>query len=81
MEEGAQNMSEYLQDELSESTVRSRAVRAGYRVHKSRRMRSIDNDGEYMLVDSRNWVVLGQRYDASLADIDTFLDNERSKRL
>ena len=57
----------------SESAVRSLARRHGYRVRKSRRVISLDNFGLYMLVDAeQNAIVLGERFDADLADIEAF---------
>ena len=60
-----------------ESRICSKAARAGYRVCKSRQWKHVphlDNFGEYMLVDAaNNLVVLGQRYDASLDDIEAYL--------
>jgi hypothetical protein len=57
--------------------VRSRAKRAGYAVKKSRGMLSINNRGEFMLINAnRNWIVLGQRFDATLNEIVDFLDGE-----
>jgi hypothetical protein len=62
--------------QIVESTVRRHAKKAGYIVRKTRwRKDSCDNHGEYMLVNDRNLVVLGDRYDATLEDIDYFLKN------
>ena len=61
---------------LNESTVRARANRAGYVMRKSRSMTSLDNRGEYMLIEANhNLIVLGQRFDATLGDIADFIDN------
>ena len=61
-------------DSLNESTVRRRALRRGYQVRKSRTSRSCDNYGDYMLIDIyKNWVVLGERFNATLENIDAFL--------
>jgi hypothetical protein len=58
-----------------ESRLRRRAARERYIIRKSRRFDSIDNFGEYMLVDaSLNIPVLGYRYDATLHDIAVFLE-------
>jgi len=60
-----------------ESQVRRLARRQGYSVHKPRQWKhvpNLDNFGEYMLTDaSTNFVVLGSRFDASLADIEVYL--------
>ncbi|MGF6427344.1 hypothetical protein [Bradyrhizobium elkanii] len=58
---------------LNESTIRSRARAAGYRVQKSRRAWSIDNYGDYMLIDDCGVPMLGYRYDASLEEVADFL--------
>ncbi len=56
--------------QVSESSVRRLARRSGYFITKSRRALSMDNGGEYRLVNAdSNRVVLGERYDATLADI------------
>lgn len=59
----------------NESTLRTRARKLGYSIHKSR-SRSIDEDnlGKYALVkeDSKN-VVLGERCDVSLEEIAEYL--------
>lgn len=58
----------------SESALRARAKREGYRVRKSRRSWGLDYRGEYMLLDlAGNYPVLGFRYDASLDEIAGFL--------
>jgi len=60
---------------LNESTVRTRAARQGYALRKSRARFSSDNHGEYMLIDAeRNFVVLGERFNATLEDIQTYLE-------
>jgi hypothetical protein len=52
---------------LEESTIRSRAKRLGYRVHRAVWAR-------YCLIDrSTNAIVLGHQFDLSLEDIDIFL--------
>jgi hypothetical protein len=66
---------EALMRPTNESTLRARARKLGYSIHKSR-SRSIDEDnlGKYALVkeDSKN-VVLGERFDASLEEIAEYL--------
>jgi hypothetical protein len=59
----------------NESTLRARARKLGYSIHKSR-SRSIneDNLGKYALVkDDNKSVVLGERFDASLEEIAEYL--------
>lgn len=67
---------------MTESSVRHKAIRRGYKVHKSRERKYVphlDNHGEYMLVDAyRNLIVLGVRYDASLEDIEKYLEGVAS---
>ena len=58
-----------------ESALRTRARKLGYVIHKSR-SRSIheDNLGKYALVkEDSNYVVLGERFDASLEEIAEYL--------
>jgi len=66
---------EALMRQANESTLRARARKLGYSIHKSR-SRSIDEDnlGKYALVkeDSKS-VVLGERFDASLEEIAEYL--------
>jgi hypothetical protein len=61
-----------------ESTVRAMASRMGYAVRKSReRTTHLNNLGEYMLVElNRNFCVLGERYDATLDDIERWLQKQ-----
>ena len=63
-----------------ENRVRRKAIRNGFGVRKSRRyVNGWDNVGEYMLIDaSRNFCVLGSQYDASLQDIENYLDQPES---
>jgi hypothetical protein len=57
-----------------EARVRRLARRQGYSVHKSRGSFSINNRGEFMLVDAnRNAIELGERFDATLDDIERWL--------
>jgi hypothetical protein len=59
----------------NESTLRARARKLGYSIHKSR-LRSIneDNLGKFALVkEDSNSVVLGERFDASLEEIAEYL--------
>ena len=59
-----------------ETTLRARARKLGYAIHKSR-SRSIheDNLGKYALVkEDSNHVVLGERFDASLEEIAEYLN-------
>ena len=59
-----------------EARVRSLARRNGYSVHRSRQrgnVPNIDNHGEFKLVDAfQNVIVLGERFDATLDEIEEF---------
>lgn len=58
-----------------ERRVRRSAYRHGLGVRKSRARKYLhsNNRGGYMVLDERNIVVLGERFDASLDDIETFI--------
>jgi len=59
----------------SESAIRRRARRHGYRVEKARGAEHSNNKGEYMLVEiNRNIPVIGWDYDADLEQISEFLE-------
>ena len=59
----------------NESTLRARARKLGYSIHKPRsRTINEDNFGKYALVKEDNYsVVLGERFDASLEEIAEYL--------
>jgi len=59
----------------NESTLRERARKLGYSIHKSRsRTINEDNLGKYALVkEDSNSVVLGERFDASLEESAGYL--------
>jgi hypothetical protein len=56
-----------------ESRVRSLARRRGCSIHRSRQAWSLDQLGHFKLVDSLGYVVMGQRFEASLEDIEARL--------
>jgi hypothetical protein len=58
-----------------ERRVRRSARSWGYQVLKSRKGRSADNFGQYMVVDPHNTVVLGSRFDATLEQIEDFFES------
>ena len=64
---------------MQEARVRSLARRMGYSVRRSRQganVPNLDNLGQFTLVDAdRNWIVLGERFDATLDDIEKYLTN------
>jgi hypothetical protein len=62
-----------------EAKVRRLAMRYGYRVRKSRRQSGFNNFGEFRLIHNEgNWIALGQRFDASLEDIQAFFEEPSS---
>jgi hypothetical protein len=65
-----------MNDKVFENRLRHRASRLGLQLQHSRAKRIHLNDlGEYRLVDpDRNWLVAGERFDYSLADIESYLD-------
>ena len=58
------------------SRLRRKAQRLGYSIRKSRSRLSLDNQGEFMVIDFNNHLVLGDRFDASLDDVDGFLRDQ-----
>jgi hypothetical protein len=63
-------------DKTQENRVRGLAARQGFQVKRSRqRFLSLNNHGEFMLVRN-GWIVLGERFDASLEAIEAFLREE-----
>jgi hypothetical protein len=67
-----------LAQKMQENRLRRAAARAGYRMTKSRRRLSLDNFGDYMLLDaSTNFPVIGFRFDADLDDVDHFLHPQK----
>jgi hypothetical protein len=67
-----------LTQKTKENRLRRAAARAGYRMTRSRRGLSLDNFGDYKLIDaSTNFVAFGFRFDADLDDVDHFLHPRR----
>jgi hypothetical protein len=59
--------------------VRTLAARLGYRLETSRQPLDRDNGGQFQLIESdRNMVVLGERFDASLADVEAYLTQKET---
>ena len=57
-----------------QSRVRKLAAGLGYRVETSRQPVHADNAGQFQLIETdRSVVVLGERFDASLDDIEAYL--------
>ena len=60
-----------------ENRVRRLAAKHGYRVEVSRQPYQRDNGGQFQLIESdRSVVVLGEKFDASLDDIEAYLTRE-----
>ena len=59
--------------------VRTLAARLGYRLELSRLPLHTDNRGKFQLIESdRSLVVLGERFDASLVDIEAYLTQKET---
>ena len=64
---------------IDENRVRKLAARLGYRLEVSRLPLHTDNRGKFQLIESdRNMVVLGERFDASLDDIEAYLTQKET---
>jgi hypothetical protein len=66
-------------EKTHESKVRRWAARLGYSLVKSRKQIARDNHGKYMLLDARKLVIRGRDFDASLADVEAFLQAEEAR--
>jgi hypothetical protein len=65
-----------------EQRLRRRASSRGFAVYKSRQSPHFDNQGLYMLAELRNnSLVLGERYDASLNEIEEYLKDINPLRI
>jgi hypothetical protein len=61
-----------------ERLARHRAARLGYRLHRSRRRKSRDNAGKFILIHkASSTVLLGAGYTANLEMILEFMEPER----
>ena len=59
---------------IHENRVRKLAAKLGYRLEVSRLPLHTDNRGKFQLIESaRSMVVLGERFDASLNEIEAYL--------
>ena len=62
-------------EQRREARLRRLARSGGYRLHKSRRGYSIDNQGGYMIIDNyTNIIVQGSRFNLSLDDVEEWLE-------
>ena len=67
-------MQSTLAERRREARLRRLARRGGYSLHKSRAGWSLDNFGEFMIVDDDiNTIVAGERFDLSLDDVEEWL--------
>ena len=58
-----------------EQRVRRQAKRSGYSVRKSRRRQyRLNSGGDFMLIERSRGCVLGSQFEASLLDIEKFLE-------
>ena len=65
---------------VEEVRVRKLAASLGYRVEVSRLPLHTDNRGKFQLIESdRSMVVLGERFDASLNDIEAYLTQKEAE--
>ena len=59
-----------------ENKLRRRLAKDGLLLKKSRKSTSLDNFGEYMIVDSKdNAIIAGNRFDLSLEDVENWIVN------
>jgi hypothetical protein len=63
-------------DKTTEHRVRQKAKRNGFRITKSRAPPNLNNHGLFMLADERNHCVLGDRYDATIEEIEAYIDEQ-----
>ena len=64
---------------IQENRVRKLAARLGYRVEISRQQIDPDNAGQFQLIESdRNMIVLGERFDVSLDEIEAYLTQKET---
>jgi hypothetical protein len=68
-------------DKVHEDKVRRWAARLGYGISKSRRRIQLDNRGQYRVIalPPRGCVVLGSQFEASLGDVEAFLQREEQR--
>jgi hypothetical protein len=65
-------MNKVVEHRIRRLAARTRNDRSGYRVHESRTGLHVENHVRFLLVEHhRNVIVLGERYEATLADMDT----------
>jgi hypothetical protein len=64
-------------EKVRENRLRRQAKRLGLRIQKSRaRHLHFDDHGEYQLIEERtNTVVVGEKYDLSLDDVEEWLND------
>ena len=63
-----------LNTKTRENRLRRRLAKMGYLLHKSRKGISLDNFGDYMIVDMcANCVIAGSRFNLDLDDVEQFI--------
>jgi hypothetical protein len=67
------------QNEGNEERVRGTAKRQGYALHKDKAgVWSFNHQGGWQIVDAeRNWLVVGERFDLSLDDVEQWLSEDQ----
>ena len=64
------------QERQQEARLRAKAKREGLMMQKSRRALSLDNHGEFRLVDpATNFIVAGEKYNLTLDDVEAYLSD------
>jgi hypothetical protein len=67
-------MDSIVMEQRREARLRRLARSGGYSLHKSRASISVDNLGDFMIVnDDMNAVVAGERFDLTLDDVEEWL--------
>ena len=64
---------------INEEEIRALADRNGFILHRSANKPSLSNRGQWMLIrkaGARRVIVLGRRYDASLANVERYLNGD-----
>jgi hypothetical protein len=63
-------------DKTTEHRVRQKAKRNGFRITKSRARPNLNNYGLFTLANERGHCVLGDRYNATIKEIETYIDEQ-----
>ncbi len=73
---GAHRRNQEMTETSRERRLRHLAQKRGFMLRKSRGPQSRDNRGGYMIVDLRNAVVAGERFDLDLDAVEAWLAEE-----